>query len=78
MDLEIKNKIIQKIKTNMTPRHIPSKIIAVDDIPRTRSGKITELAVRSVVHNQEIKNKEALSNPEALNYFKDLAELQQD
>ena len=78
LDLEIKNKIIQKIKTNLSPRHIPSKIIAVDDIPRTRSGKITELAVRDIVHNKEIKNKEALANPEALNYFKDLTELQQD
>ena len=78
LDIDTKNKIIQKIKTNLSPRHIPSKIIAVGDIPRTRSGKITELAVRDIVHNKEIKNKEALANPEALNYFKNLAELQQD
>ncbi len=78
LDLDTKNRIIQKIKTNLSPRHIPSKIIAVGDIPRTRSGKITELAVRDIVHNKEIKNKEALANPEALNYFKNLAELQQD
>ncbi len=78
LDLETRDKIIQKIKTNLSPRHIPAKIITVDDIPRTRSGKITELAVRDIVHNKEIKNKEALANPEALNYFKNLAELQQD
>ena len=78
LDLETRDKIIRKIKTNLSPRHIPAKIITVDDIPRTRSGKITELAVRDIVHNKEIKNKEALANPEALNYFKNLAELQQD
>ena len=78
MDLETRDKIIQKIKTNLSPRHIPAKIITVEDIPRTRSGKITELAVRDIVHNKEIKNKEALANPEALNYFKNLVELQQD
>ena len=78
LDLKTRDKIIQKIKTNLSPRHIPAKMITVDDIPRTRSGKITELAVRDIVHNKEIKNKEALANPEALNYFKNLAELQQD
>jgi acetoacetyl-CoA synthetase len=54
---------------------VPAKIIAVADIPCTISGKKVELAVRNVIHNQEVKNKDALANPEALDYFKDLAEL---
>ena len=57
------------------PRHVPAKIVAVADIPRTRSGKITELAVRDVVHGRPVKNTEALANPEALALYKDLAEL---
>ena len=68
---EIKNKLRQLV----SPRHVPAKIISVGDIPRTRSGKITELAVRDVIHGKKIKNIEALSNPEALDLFKDLAEL---
>ena len=59
----------------MSPRHVPAKIISVADIPRTRSGKITELAVRDIIHGKKIKNIEALSNPEALDLFKDLSEL---
>ena len=54
---------------------MPAKIIAVADIPYTISGKKVELAVRNVIHNQEVKNKDALANPEALDYFKDLPEL---
>ena len=54
---------------------MPARIVAVADIPRTKSGKITELAVRDVVHGRVVKNKEALANPEALELFKDLAEL---
>jgi acetoacetyl-CoA synthetase len=64
------------IRTNTTPRHVPAKIIQVSDIPRTISGKIVELAVRNVVHNQRVKNTDALKNPEALNLFKNLPELQ--
>ncbi|MEH6448648.1 MAG: acetoacetate--CoA ligase [Oleispira sp.] len=64
------------IRTNTTPRHVPAKIIQVSDIPRTISGKIVELAVRTVVHNQRVKNTDALKNPEALNLFKNLPELQ--
>ena len=56
-------------------RHVPAKIIRVADIPRTKSGKIVELAVRSVVHGESVQNKEALANPEALELFKDLDEL---
>ncbi len=55
---------------------MPAKIFAVADIPRTKSGKITELAVRDVVHGREVKNKEALANPEALELYRGLAELQ--
>ena len=54
---------------------MPAKIVAVADIPRTKSGKITELAVRDVVHGREVKNKEALANPEALDLYKGIAEL---
>tara|TARA_B100000519_G_C14072792_1_gene357603 strand:- start:550 stop:723 length:174 start_codon:yes stop_codon:yes gene_type:complete len=54
---------------------MPAKVIAVSDIPRTRSGKITELAVRDIVHGQPVKNREALANPEALDCFAGLAEL---
>ena len=57
------------------PRHVPAKIIQVADIPRTKSGKITELAVRDVVHGRDVKNTEALANPEALAYYRDLPEL---
>jgi acetoacetyl-CoA synthetase len=64
-----------KIRSNTTPRHVPAIIVPVADIPRTKSGKIVELAVREVVHGRPVKNKEALANPEALAYFRDLPEL---
>lgn len=64
------------IRSNTTPRHVPAKVIQVTDIPRTISGKIVELAVRTVVHNEIVKNTDALKNPEALNLFKNLPELQ--
>ena len=75
---KLKGKVINQIRTNLTPRHLPAKIIAVPDIPRTRSGKITELAVRDIVHGKEIKNKEALANPEALIHFSNLLDLSND
>ncbi len=65
-----------RIRTSCTPRHVPAKVIAVSDIPRTKSGKIVELAVREVVHARPVKNMEALANPEALHLFAGLAELQ--
>ena len=71
----LKADIKARIRTGASPRHVPSIIIAVDDIPRTKSGKITELAVRDVVHGRAVKNTEALANPEALAHFKDLPEL---
>ena len=67
--------IKQRIRDNTTPRHVPDKILQVMDIPRTRSGKIVELAVRDVVHGRSVKNLEALANPEALEHFRDRAEL---
>ena len=76
LDGELEKKIKAKIRTGASPRHVPAKIVAVADIPRTKSGKITELAVRDVVHGRTVKNKEALANPEALDLFKDLAALQ--
>ena len=75
---DLKNAIKKKVRTECTPRHVPAKIVAVADIPRTRSGKITELAVRDVVHGRPVKNKEALANPEALDNFASIAELQED
>jgi acetoacetyl-CoA synthetase len=64
-----------KIRAGASPRHVPAMIVAVPDIPRTKSGKITELAVREMVHGRPVKNREALANPEALEFFRELAEL---
>ena len=75
LDDDLISAIKQKIRTGASPRHVPARIIAVDDIPRTKSGKITEIAVRDIVHGRDVKNKEALANPEALNLFRDLPEL---
>ncbi len=72
---KLEAEIRQLIKVNASPRHVPAKIIQVADIPRTKSGKITELAVRDVVHGREVKNREALANPEALDLFVDLEAL---
>ena len=72
---ELINKIKLQIKKNASPRHIPSKIIVVKDIPRTKSGKIVELAVKSKIEGSEIKNIEALANPEALEQFSNIKEL---
>ena len=68
----LKEMISQQLRTQASPHHVPKLIIAVPDIPRTRSGKIVELAVRDVIHARAIKNIEALANPEALKYFEDL------
>ena len=72
---ELQERIRKSIRDNTTPRHVPAKIVAVPEIPRTISGKIVELAVRSAVHGEEVKNTDALANPEALAHFRDLAEL---
>jgi acetoacetyl-CoA synthetase len=75
LDDMLRETIRRKIRTGASPRHVPAKIVQVADIPRTKSGKITELAVRDVVHGRPVKNTEALANPEALVLFKDIAEL---
>ncbi|WP_379062923.1 acetoacetate--CoA ligase [Mesorhizobium sp. UC22_110] len=76
LDEALEKKIKAKIRTGASPRHVPARIVAVTDIPRTKSGKITELAVRDVVHGRAVKNQEALANPEALDLFRDRPELQ--
>ena len=75
LEESLAKKIKEQIRRNTTPRHVPSKVIQVADIPRTKSGKIVELAVRNVVHDNPVKNLEALANPEALEHFRDIAEL---
>ena len=76
LDEALTRKIKTVIRTNASPRHVPAKIIQVADIPRTKNGKITEVAVRKIVHGESIDNIEALDNPEALNLYRDLSELQ--
>jgi acetoacetyl-CoA synthetase len=75
LDAALDKKIRTTIRARTTPRHVPAKIIAVPDLPRTLSGKLTELAVRNVIHGQPVHNRDALANPGALEHFRDLAEL---
>jgi acetoacetyl-CoA synthetase len=75
LDEALSNAIKRRIRENTTPRHVPAKIVQVADIPRTKSGKIVELAVRELVHGRPVKNLEALANPEALEHFRNRAEL---
>ena len=75
LDDELRGRIKREIRDNASPRHVPARILAVPGIPRTRSGKISELSVRRVVTGQAVKNVEALANPEALEFYKDLPEL---
>jgi acetoacetyl-CoA synthetase len=75
LDDALANRIKKRIRDNTTPRHVPAKILQVEDIPRTKSGKIVELAVRDVVHGRQVQNVEALANPEALAHFRDRSEL---
>jgi acetoacetyl-CoA synthetase len=72
---EIEARIRLQIRGNTTPRHVPARIVQVAEIPRTKSGKIVELAVRDVVHGRPVKNREALANPDALDHFRDREEL---
>ena len=69
------DKIKSKIRVGASPRHVPAKIIEVNDIPRTKSGKIAELAVRDLIHNKQINNQTALANPECLDEYKNINEL---
>jgi acetoacetyl-CoA synthetase len=75
LDERLVGKIKQRIRANTTPRHVPAKILQVADIPRTKSGKIVELALREVVHGRAVRNLEALANPEALEHFRGRPEL---
>ena len=75
LDSVLAEKIKEHIRANTTPRHVPAKVIQVTDIPRTKSGKIVELAVRNVVHGRDVRNIEALANPEALEQYRDREEL---
>jgi len=77
LDDALVDRIQKHIRTNTTPRHVPARILQVTDIPRTKSGKIVELAVRDIVHGCEVKNLEALANPEALEQYRDREELKQ-
>ena len=71
----IKEKIKKTIRTEASPRHVPSKIISIVEIPKTKNGKLVELAVKQSVEGEKIKNLEALSNPDSLKQFKDIKEL---
>jgi acetoacetyl-CoA synthetase len=76
LDAELIKKIREVIRTHTTPRHVPARVISVPDLPRTLSGKLTELAVRAMIHGEPVRNKDALANPQALEYFRDIPELQ--
>jgi len=73
---DLEARIRRRIRENSSPRHVPARIVQVTDIPRTKSGKLVELAVRDVVHGREVRNREALANPEALEQFRDRSELE--
>jgi acetoacetyl-CoA synthetase len=75
LDDALVNRIKTEIRNNTTPRHVPAKVLSVPDIPRTKSGKIVELAVRDIVHGRAVRNQEALANPEALDWFRGRPEL---
>ncbi len=75
LDAALEEKIRRQIRDNTTPRHVPARIVQVPDIPRTRNGKVVELAVRSVVHGMKVKDTNALANPEVLDLFADMPEL---
>ncbi len=78
LDEALAGRIRRTIRENTSPRHVPAKIVPVPDIPRTISGKITELAVRNVIHNRPVKNTDALANPQVLEHYRNLPELQTD
>jgi acetoacetyl-CoA synthetase len=72
---ELVDEIRRRVRAGASPRHVPAKIVAVPDLPRTRSNKLSELAVLDVVHGRAVGNTEALANPDALEFFRDLEEL---
>ena len=75
LDYEKIELIKTRIRKNCSPKHVPAIIIKVPEIPRTKSGKIVELAVRKLINGQELNNKEAIANPESLDFFKNLSQL---
>ena len=75
LDDPLRERIKKQIRVGASPRHVPNKIVQVADIPRSKSGKISELAVRDIVHGRDIKNREALANPEAISIYRNMAEL---
>ena len=75
LDDQLRDRIKTQIRTGASPRHVPARIVQVADIPRSKSGKISELAVRDIVHGRDIKNREALANPEAIEIYRNMAEL---
>ncbi len=77
LDAALERRLRDEISARASPRHVPAKILAVADIPRTMNGKIVELAVRDAIHGRPIGNRDALANPEALDYFRDRPELAQ-
>ena len=76
LDAALEERIRRQVRDNTTPRHVPARIVQVPDIPRTRNGKVVELAVRSVVHGMPVKHTDALANPEALALFENMPELE--
>jgi acetoacetyl-CoA synthetase len=72
----LRERIRKRIRENTTPRHVPAKIIQIADIPRTISGKITEIAVRDTINGLPVKNTDALANPEALELYRGIADLE--
>jgi len=78
LDRQLINKIKKTIKANTSPRHVPAKIVAIDDIPYTINMKKVELAVKNVIHNEPVLNQDALKNPQALKLYQNLPELQED
>jgi acetoacetyl-CoA synthetase len=75
LDDGLRHRIADRLRRHASPRHVPARIIAVSDIPRTKSGKLVELAVRDVIHGRAVVNRDALANPEALDLYRDLPEL---
>jgi acetoacetyl-CoA synthetase len=75
LDEPLEQRIRAEIKRHASPRHVPARIVQVPDIPRTKNGKVVELAVKAVVHGMDVTNEDALANPEALEYFRNVAEL---
>jgi acetoacetyl-CoA synthetase len=75
LDDDLRARIADRIRREVSPHHVPARIVQVSDLPRTKSGKLVELAIRSVIHGEDVRNREALANPEALEQFRDRPEL---